>query len=101
MLQYVRDPKWIAIGFAAIVVCGVGFKLFVGSGTDVQNSERSSRPIVTAATAELGRYELGTTSWAKKQNEPPPSTREQLRPETRSRFDDRRWSGICVAVQRN
>lgn len=98
-MERLRDPKWTAIVMGSIVVLLTITKLWLAP-----DGEAAQPSIAKTASAvpepELGKYELSTSSWeSRRVQEVPaaPSMAAIVEPAT----SERRWSGICVAIQKN
>lgn len=97
MIERLRDPKWLAIGCAAVVVGGLLVKFLEPAPPE---AIRKPRAVKGAAAPELGKYELAKSSWSSPRRAARAKNEEDAS-ELHTKIEERRWSGLCVTVQRD
>lgn len=97
MFEKLRDPKWLSIACAAVVVVGMLAKMLASDASE-EAAPRAAKRVAKGAAPELGRYELARSSWAaQREDEDAPAAS----PEMPKKRKDRRWNGLTVAFQKD
>ncbi|MCA8970240.1 MAG: hypothetical protein KDC95_10665 [Planctomycetes bacterium] len=99
-MDKLRDPKWCAIVLGVLVVAG-GITKSLLAPAEAEPAESKAARHVQEASPELGKYELAASSWnVRRAGEVASAPKAPVQNIDTAR-QERRWSGICVAIRRN